>query len=363
MAAKKYNSEIDLAKFLFSIIIVLYHSNKLVAAEGFELLPFGYTATDFFFMVSGYLMVKSSKRYEAAPLGKSTFDFVFNKIKSFYPYLFFAFVVAFVVRQFSFRLEKDFSVVTFLKDSVLAINEVLLLHNTGIDFGKIYNGPTWYISAMIFSMAIIFPILLRFKEWFVNIGSLVIAVVCYAFTSQEKGTLNSLGWNGFTSMGILRAIAGLCLGCFLCALIDRVNSKEIVLKKKAKVLLWLAEAAMFALLLVIMQFEGENRYDYIAVILIFFICFIILSGLTGFKELLHEKLCSFLGKASLVIYFNHRVVIFFLNAVAPDLAYEKTILLYFVCSAVMAAAAQIVVSLGKICWTKISPSLKKAFSE
>ncbi|MBQ8182559.1 MAG: acyltransferase [Clostridia bacterium] len=360
MSKRKINPEIDLLKFIFSIIIVLYHTKNLTAIStaGITILPYGFTGVEFFFIISGFLMVKSSRKFDVTRLGKSTADFLINKIKSFYPYFVFSFIAAFIVRQFSFFIEKDQSIIDFLKGSVLSINEVLLLHNTGVDFGTIYNGPTWYLSAMIVAMAIIFPVLLKHKDWFVNIGSLVIPVIIYAISSQEKGTLNSLGWSGYLNYGIMRAIAGLCLGCFIGAMIDRLQASNITLTKPFKALLWLGELGLIGLLLVIMQFEGKNRFDYIAVIVTFFICFIMLSGLTGVQNILPMKICSLLGRFSLVLYLNHRYVAFLINTVAPELSPEKTLLIYLVVSILVAVAAEIIVTVVKAIWGKISPSVK-----
>ncbi len=360
MAKKKFNPEIDLLKFVFSIIIVLYHTKNLTAISSADIsiLPYGFTGVEFFFIISGYLMVKSSRKFEGNPIGKSTADFLINKIKSFYPYFIFSFAAAFIVRQFTFFVDKDQSIVAFLKGSVLSINEILLLHNTGVDFGTIYNGPTWYLSAMIVGMAIIFPILLKHKNWFVNLGALVVPVLIYAFSSQEKGTLNSLGWSGFLNYGILRAIAGLSLGCFIGAMINRLQDNNITLRRFFKIALWFVEIGLFGLLLVIMQFEGKNRFDYIAVIITFFICFIMLSGLTGIQNILPRKLCSLLGRFSLVVYLNHRYVAFLINTVAPELSPKETFVVYIVASVIVAIAAEIIVTLAKLIWSKISPTVK-----
>lgn len=360
MSKKKFNPEIDLLKFIFSIIIVLYHTKNLTAISSADItiLPYGFTGVEFFFIISGYLMVKSSKKFEGKPIGRSTADFLINKIKSFYPYFIFSFIIAFIVRQFSFFVDKDQSLVAFLKGSVLSINELLLLHNTGVDFGTIYNGPTWYLSAMILGMAIIFPVLLKHKNWFVNLGSLVVPILIYAFSSQEKGTLNSLGWSGFLNYGILRAIAGLGLGCFIGAMIDRLQENNITLRRFFKIALWLVEAGLFGLLIVIMQFEGKNKFDYIAVIVTFFICFIMLSGLTGVQNVLPGKICSLLGRFSLVIYLNHRYVAFLINTLVPELSPEKTMVVYLGASVVVAIVAEIIVSATKALWSRISPVVK-----
>ncbi len=363
MGIKKYNPEIDLVKFIFSVFIVLYHSNKLVAATGIDLFSFGFTATDFFFMISGYLMVKSSKKYDPMNTGRSTFDFVMSKIKSFYPYLIFAFIVAFAVRQYAKFLDGTFIAWNFWEDLLISINEVLLLQNSGIDFGSIYNGPTWYISAMLISMAVLFPILLKCKDWFVNIGSLIMAIFAYAFTQQERGTLNALGWNGFTSRGIVRAIAGLCLGVFLCSLVEKYQAKGTVLKTPGKILVGITELGVFVLLVAIMQKKVNHRFDYIAIILIFYLCFVILSGITGFSDLLPSKICAFLGKASLLIYLNHRCLVFLFNALCPELRYGITMTLYLAGAVVMAFLAEGVIIICRKIGQKVSPCVKKALVE
>ena len=154
MATKKYNPQIDIAKFLFSIIIILYHSNKLVSLD-FHLFQYGYTAVEFFFMITGYLMVCSSKKFDPTIPGKSTVTFTINKIKSFYLYFLISFAVAFIVRNLSFYIDKTLTWEKLFDNTILSINEIFLLHTSGIDFGKIYNGPTWYLSAMIIAILIL----------------------------------------------------------------------------------------------------------------------------------------------------------------------------------------------------------------
>lgn len=363
MSKRKFNPEIDLLKFIFSIVIVLYHSKYIFGMEGCSLFPYGFTGVEFFFMVSGFLMVKSSKKFDATKLGRSTADFIINKIKTIYPHFFFAFIVAFAVRQVSFFIDKGYDIIDFGKDAITAISEALFLMKTGVEFGTIYNGPTWYIGAMLIGMAVLFPVLLKHREWFLNIGSLVIAIFCYGYAYQVKGTINYLDWSGFTTMSIIRAIAGLCLGCFIYAMVERVQISGISLKRTGKILLWLVEVGLIGLLLAIMQLEGKNSFDYIAIILILFICFIMFSGLTGIQNILPPKFCSFLGKCSLLLYLNHRYVTRFLNLVLPDITWEKAIVLYIVITIIMAFVCEIVVTGCKLFWNKISPTVKSLVFE
>jgi peptidoglycan/LPS O-acetylase OafA/YrhL len=54
-----YNYFIDLLKFIFSVIIVFYHSWIFTGEYGAGFFNHGYLAVDFYFIVTGYLMMQS----------------------------------------------------------------------------------------------------------------------------------------------------------------------------------------------------------------------------------------------------------------------------------------------------------------
>lgn len=364
---KKHNYELDLAKFMFSIVILIYHCNKLYIGEETTLLKFGYIATEFFFIVSGYLMVASSHRYQDKAIGRSTLDFIINKIKGFYPYLLIGFVFTFVVRQYVFSLERSITN-TVLGDAVASMSELLLLHTSGINFATIYNGPSWYLSSMVVAMILLFPLLLKFKEWYTNIGGLGIAIFTYAFISQNNPTVNGTKiWMHFADMGVLRAIAGLSLGIFLFGLVNRVKEKNIRLNKKGCALVITVELIMYVILAWIMQdlhkLRGKTQFDYIMIILIFGICFIIFSGITRISDKLPAKICSFLGRLSLPIYLNHRAFIYLYQSFNLNLSYKKTVALLLVSTAVACVVTFGILALCRFIRKKLGRKLVKSLTE
>ena len=56
LAPKKRNGKIDLLRFLFAVIVLIYHSRYVVGDEK-SLFLGGSFAVEFFFLVSGYLMM------------------------------------------------------------------------------------------------------------------------------------------------------------------------------------------------------------------------------------------------------------------------------------------------------------------
>ncbi len=358
MSRRKYNPELDLLKFLFSVIVAIYHSKYINTIGSNALFPYGFTAVEFFFIVSGYLMVKSSKKFTTDNIGKTTMNFVYSKAKSLYPEFFFAFIFSFVMREILLFIEEAYTVFDFGKDIVSSVGELLFLMKTGVNFGTIFNGPTWYIGAMFFGMLILFPILLKHREWFVNVGSIIIAVLLYGYQYTVKHTLNYLEWADFTTSSIIRAVAGLCLGCFACGLVERLQEKNIELKVPGKVLLIGTELGLLAVILFIMQREGKNNFDYVCLVYVFLLCLISFSGLTGIKDVLPQKFCAFLGDCSFLIYLNHRYLTRFFNIINLEASPIKALIIYLAATAVMALICKFTVSVCRYTWAKISPKMK-----
>lgn len=64
---KNKNYFIQLLKFIFSIIIVFYHARFFCKSEENAIFRFGYIGVNFYFIVSGYLLINSivnNKKYK-----------------------------------------------------------------------------------------------------------------------------------------------------------------------------------------------------------------------------------------------------------------------------------------------------------
>ena len=359
MVKKKINPEIDLLKFLFSVVIVLYHSKYAVMIGDNAPLPAGYICVEFFFMVSGYFMAKSSEKFDSLHIGRSTVDYVINKLKPIYPYFIIAFLIAFAVRQTSFFVKGDYYFTDLGRSLISAIGEVMLLMKSGIEYGTIYNGPTWYIGAMFIAIGVLFPLLLKHRDWFLNVGSLIISIFLYGYACQAKKTLNYLDWSEFTTFSVIRAIAGICLGCFIFSVVSRINSKDIKIKKTGKAIFVLIEMIILLIIGLIMQYGKGKGLDFVSIIFFCFLCVIVFSGVTGIPDILPQKFCSFLGKASLLLYLNHRVVARVLNHFKFDISPMGNLLIYIAITVCLAFMCNIVVELCR----KSLPKLKNLLFE
>ena len=102
--AKARNGKIEWMRFVFSILIVLFHINleiwggKQTFGDYFSLSGRGRIGVEFFFVVSGYLMAATAFRNQkkAGSLGKETVQFMTKKIYGIWPWHLVAFTLLFI---------------------------------------------------------------------------------------------------------------------------------------------------------------------------------------------------------------------------------------------------------------------------
>lgn len=146
---KKRSGKIDFLKFVFSIVIVLIHANDyILEGTGIVILPTGYLAVEFFFVISSYMMAVSFEKHE-----KTTYDFIIGKIQKCIPNFYVAWGISFVlfhIYQMPHGI-KDIAI-----DIIEAIPELLLFWMGGI-METIFGSLLVYFSDD-YSDAIFIPI-------------------------------------------------------------------------------------------------------------------------------------------------------------------------------------------------------------
>ena len=159
---KKINGKIEFLRFLFAVIIVIHHSRSFL---GDDIAPFlgGSLAVEFFFFVSGYLMMATIERKNCAGkpeyIGKETAQYVLKKWGSVLPESIISWMLGFMILNLAQKRP--------LKDMVVrlidGIWEPFFVTMTGLGKGGI-NGVVWYISAMLLCMAILYPLLRKYHD-------------------------------------------------------------------------------------------------------------------------------------------------------------------------------------------------------
>lgn len=299
---KKRNGNIGLLKFLFCLMVICLHTNSLAKNNEFILFKTGNIAVEFFFIVSGYFLAQRAlkEKYNKTNIGKETIQFIWKKIKSFAPYLLLAFIVELTLRI----IFTDIS----LYQLANSIWNLLLLQVAG--FNKyIINIPIWYLSAMLISMAILYPIIKKYKYNYIYLFSPLIVILGLGWLFHDYTSLYSpFTWIFLISKGLLVGFITLNIG----AIIYCLNECFIKIKftKVAKALLTLFEVLGYSFIFLVSFFvERASMYSFHLLLLLIPLILISLSGHTLGQKYLSNSFVYYLERLSLPMYICHHMFV------------------------------------------------------
>jgi len=353
----KRNGKVEFWRFVFSIIIVLHHSRALVGDKNCLFLG-GSLAVEFFFLVSGYLMMASADRMaQKAPaagnLGKETFSFIMKKAKSVYPAMLIAWFMA-------------LGVVTFAKDKqfwdlfVDSFFEVTLLKMSGLPSISV-NGVVWYISSMLLCMAILYPLIRKFPEFMKNIGLLLIVVLALGYLGGEfNGPRNPLQWIEFTRKGNVRGLAEIAIGALLFIGVQRFQNARLTCAGK-----WAVTAAEWLLhiaAILYMYYEKAGSRDFFVLLLMAVAVGLSFSHKGIDADLFDNGLFMWLGKYSFYLFLGHTFIAQNLNYILPKgFSNGKKTVVYLACAVVTSFLIWGLTVLVNKCTPKVSALAKRVF--
>ncbi len=294
--------EIEILRFLFCLLIVVFHCNTRIIhhQEGYDFqflcAPRGYIGVEFFFMLSGFFMAHSTQRMRAdAPDRAAQYlRFLWKKYVSVFPYHIIAFVLLFVKLCADL---KGFSLNLLFK----VLPNFFLIQRSGIKYYDV-NSVEWYISAMLLAMAVILPFAVKYKDTYAKYIAPVSALIIYGFLLHRSGALGNI--HAWTSVGFKcfwRALAGINLGFFASACVAvlqrcRFSKKERGVAITVRLILW-GTVFVFAFLLY------PQRHDFVFVVMMFVA--LVLTFVFGFESKNGSgKVPAYLGRLSLTMYLN-----------------------------------------------------------
>lgn len=310
---KKRNTKIDLLKFIFSVVIVLYHGRH-VTNNGLEvdIICGGYLAVDFFFLVSGYYFALSAinrqanaLQTEASGVGTETIAFMKKKICILMPNYLVAWVIAlFVKNAFDSKFPPD-----ALVDKFDSIWEVLFLREFGIGSSYFVNGAAWYISAMLIVMFVLYPLILKNADFFLKIFAPIASLFLLGIMFQSFTTLSAPGYwfGGFVFKGIIRGMCEILLGCVIFVLADYF--KGIIFKKQIRIILTFVEIVLYAGMIYCIIDYTSSRMDFVWLLLMAICLLFTFSEWPVTAKCMIEgtiyNICVWLGEFSLSLFLGH----------------------------------------------------------
>ncbi len=334
----KRQSSIDVIKFFLAIVILLYHFDLYFLG--------GYLAVEGFFMISGYLMMRSlyKKSGEAACAPDGTARFVLHKYAAiFFPLLFSA-ISGFLIYE---CLIYDHSLELMLEKAPLLLYEIFPLQVAG--FGAYYStGVSWYLSSLFLSIALLHPFAKKDPARFSYTVCPLIILLGYGYLCAHTGKLDvPASWLiGLFNSGLIRGAAGVSAGCLLFTLTSRAQEKSAP-TMPMRVLLTVLEIFGWAFIIKCMSEEKFVRtpMDYVAVAVIFGVLYIALSQRSLFSLFICHKWTAILSTCSTYMFMNHYAWNQYFKNIHPEKTLKETLPWYLLCVAASSLAVWVLTKL------------------
>lgn len=348
--------EIELFRAIFCVIILLRH-NEYLTGKAF-IFTGGSFAVEFFFIVSGYLMLNSLHRRSDTPitnLAEETVLFIRKKAIAIYPEIVLSFVIGFAVKCAADMPSRDQTLELISK----SFFELILVQRTGIGANAV-NSVVWYIQSMLLGMTILYPLIRKYPEMMKRIVLPLGSLLLLGWLSQNYNDLRDPGlWTGYTYKGNLRAMAELCLGAMCFFAVERI--RKIRFNRFARILFCAVKWASWIILILYMV-DGRTAHDFFGCVLFCISIILSFSRICIDQGIYQNSVVLFLGKFSLPLYLNHVYFAWNLNAFLPQGMNDgEKLCCYIVCSVLASLLVMLLAKLLRSGFPKLKIHVRQLF--
>ena len=185
-----------------------------------------------------------------------------------------------------------------------AFFELLLISETGI-IGYKANGVTWYLSAMLIAMLIIYPLIRKYKEiFFYVIGPLIVLFILGIAFQEFKDLRTAHAWVfGFIFKGMLRAISEITFGAIIYKMSQALRQVEFTIV--SKIIFTVIEVlACSGVILYVFDHRG-SKFDWYLVFALAFGVLLASSSVSYTAKIFRGRVFTWLGEYSLSLYLGH----------------------------------------------------------
>ena len=294
--------KISLYKFLFSIMIIVFHVGNVLDYNKFNFnFGSGSIAVDFFFVVSGFFFCRKYVNYKVKnSVGEDSFNYFINRTNRFIKYIIILLIIAIPFSIFCLKFNFTSLINAFYK-------LLYIPHHTKC--GSEIFGITWYIVAMILVESMLFPFLIKYKKEFVYIISPIIIILLGSYLLIRYGHF-ATPWKMGTILykGILRSIFEINIGMYLYLISEKISNVKFT--KLSKILLLLFEIAGYLSIFVLVNLNNAHRRFDVLMLIIISICILISTNKNMYLyNFCNNKLFYFLEKLSLPMYIYQWLII------------------------------------------------------
>lgn len=323
------NYYIDFLKFVFSVIVVVYHSWLFTGIYGNGYFNAGNIVVEFYFIVTGYLFIKSvekRKNEKNENIGLMNIKYIASKLKNIIPSLIIVFIIGYFITYKDYLT--DFKIL--FSDST--ISEFFLSGFLG--YGININVGSWYISVMALVLFILYPIAVKYKKMYnYYIAPLIVIFILGLCNFYKIDLLTPHGKNYIMINGVYRGLIFINLGVICYEISNYI--KNLKISKLKRILITLFETITYILLILNMHY---NFFGYIFVSILFLINVAITFSNQSYSiKLFKSSIFERLGRFGFMMYISNIPVRTFIMNEYRSLPYNKMLLIYMVYVVILSA--------------------------
>lgn len=329
--AMKRNAEIEIWRFLMAMVIVNCHCMYLRCGLIF---PFGRIGVEFFFLLSGYLLAASAMRQVSKKpnptwneIHNETASLIGKRFASFFPETLIVCVLTCAIYCIIYY--------SHLTDCIMMCSrslfgDVFCLRMTGLVGGG-SNGAAWYLSTLMLSSALLYPILRRWgvSPAYCSVGWLLLGAIYLKGTACDLGGIREIIG---TYKGNIRGFSEMLIGASLLPLTMKI--RNVPFSRFGRLVLTLIKWAMCVIVFLFVRRASHFEHDFgMAMMALCVLLVLMFSEKCLDAKWYQHPISLFLGRFSLVLFLSHHFYAFYLRRMLPpELSHVQIVIIYYVCS-------------------------------
>ncbi len=333
------NTGVELMRFVFAVIILLGHAftEFATAKTPFGVVRQGAIGVEFFFVLSGILMAKTAFEKQASiprtteQIAKATPRFIAKKYLAIFP----THIVTFVIMFGELIWFQSLDSTQALKKLVFTLPEIFLVHMSGIKLA-IINQNDWYISAMLFAMLIVYPLLMRWGKVFTRAISPVLFLLIFGYLYQSTGTMapsSTVVAGGLFLKGTLRGIAEISLGTTVYEFIVTLNKTQLTAFGKAVIKIIEFLCYSFTVFVSLTKLNPKWYFSFVFILSVGLA--ITFSRYSISANLPPYRVITWLGSISMTVFVCQRAVLYPLSQLMLFRSYRFNTLAFAIGTAIL----------------------------
>ena len=289
---------VDLWKFIAAVMIMIHHLYYLSPAFEGKDYPgyFSWIYVEFFFILTGYFTYRHFARQDRQEnIVRSSLSYTRSKFMPFLPYTTIAITLQYLLlAPYTALIQGSYR--KFIYSFADYPLEVMLLGEAHGSQQRLV--PIWFLSAML----IVFPftgLLSQLK----NKHLILLVSGIYPLFYYGRAQLGNRVWPD----DLLRALAGLLLGVFICVLCNLIRENQLIPQSKAATRLLTASEIVCMLLAFLFIIRADKSLWRVIILLFAAGLSIMLSG-RSMTAKLQSPVIAYLGKLSMPMFIWQWVV-------------------------------------------------------